>query len=72
MKGQVSGLQQSTINFTHFWQQLARRPARWIELYRQRRQLASISDAMLQDLGLSRADILQETERHFWDDPLAK
>ncbi len=72
MKGQVSGLQQSTINITHLWQQLARRPARWIELYRQRRQLASISDAMLQDLGLSRADILQETERHFWDDPLAK
>ncbi|MGN8261109.1 DUF1127 domain-containing protein [Pseudomonas sp. SMSB3] len=72
MKGQLSGLQQSTINITPLWQQLARRPARWIELYRQRRQLASISDAMLQDLGLSRADILQETERHFWDDPLAK
>lgn len=72
MKGQVSGLQQSTTNITHLWQQLARRPARWIELYRQRQQLASISDAMLQDLGLSRADILQETERHFWDDPLAK
>jgi uncharacterized protein YjiS (DUF1127 family) len=45
---------------------------RWHELASQRRQLASLSDAALKDLGLSRADALQETERPFWDDPLAK
>ncbi|AAN67483.1 conserved protein of unknown function [Pseudomonas putida KT2440] len=48
------------------------RPARWLELYRQRQELASLSDATLRDFGLSRADIQQEAERHFWDDPLRK
>ncbi|WP_372876141.1 DUF1127 domain-containing protein [Pseudomonas sp.] len=45
---------------------------RWHELARQRRQLASLGDAALKDIGLSRADALQEVERPFWDDPLAK
>ncbi|CAG8865319.1 hypothetical protein PS627_01218 [Pseudomonas fluorescens] len=49
-----------------------KRPARWVELYRQRRQLASLSDAALADLGLSRADTLQEVERPFWDDPFSR
>lgn len=42
---------------------------RWQELARQRRQLAMLDDAALKDLGLSRGDILQESERPFWDDP---
>ena len=50
------------------WHQLKR----WHELARQRRHLASLSDAALKDIGLSRADALQEVERPFWDDPLAK
>ena len=29
-------------------------------------------DAALKDLGLSRADVIQESERPFWDDPLAR
>jgi uncharacterized protein YjiS (DUF1127 family) len=45
---------------------------RWHELARQRRQLAALNDAALKDIGLSRADVMQETERPFWDDPLAK
>ncbi|MEE4708704.1 DUF1127 domain-containing protein [Pseudomonas alliivorans] len=45
---------------------------RWQELYRQRRLLAQMSDGALKDLGLSRADIQQETERPFWDDPLSR
>jgi uncharacterized protein YjiS (DUF1127 family) len=45
---------------------------RWHGLGRQRRQLASLSDAALKDLGLSRADIAQETQRPFWDDPFAR
>lgn len=45
---------------------------RWVELYRQRRELASLSDEALKDIGLSRADILQESERPFWDDPLKR
>jgi uncharacterized protein YjiS (DUF1127 family) len=50
----------------------AARALRWLELARQRRELASMSEAALKDIGLSRADILQETERHFWEDPLKK
>ena len=46
--------------------------ARWHELHRQRRLLAQMSDGALKDLGLSRADILQETERPFWDDPMRR
>ena len=45
---------------------------RWQQLARQRRQLATLNDEALKDLGLSRADVLQESERPFWDDPLAK
>ncbi|MBA4727592.1 MAG: DUF1127 domain-containing protein [Pseudomonas sp.] len=41
---------------------------RWHELARQRRQLASLSDEMLKDIGRSRADIEWEASRPFWDD----
>ncbi|PWB35944.1 hypothetical protein DCO48_00395 [Pseudomonas sp. SDI] len=51
---------------------LAQQIARWRLLYRQRQELASMSDEALHDIGLSRADILQEVERPFWDDPLKK
>nr|WP_177412389.1 DUF1127 domain-containing protein [Pseudomonas cavernicola] len=43
---------------------------RWHQLAAQRRQLASLSDAALKDLGFSRADVMGESERPFWDDPL--
>jgi len=46
------------------------RLGRWHELAQQRRQLASLSDNALHDLGLSRADIVSEADRPFWDDPL--
>jgi uncharacterized protein YjiS (DUF1127 family) len=49
-----------------------RKLRRWWELARQRRQLASLSDNALKDLGLSRADVMQESERPFWDDPLSR
>jgi uncharacterized protein YjiS (DUF1127 family) len=44
--------------------------ARWRKLHRERIQLASLSDDALKDMGLSRADVIEETERPFWDDPL--
>ncbi|WP_029404784.1 DUF1127 domain-containing protein [Stutzerimonas stutzeri] len=50
------------------WQQLRR----WNSLYRQRQQLASLSDEMLKDIGLSRADIESETIRPFWDEPFRR
>lgn len=51
-----------------FWQQLKR----WNQLAKQRHQLASLSDAALKDIGVSRADVSQETQRPFWDDPLQR
>jgi len=50
------------------WRQLKR----WQQLAAQRRRLAALNDAALKDLGLSRADVLQEAERPFWDDPLKR
>ena len=51
---------------------LWQRVTRWYQLGQERHALAALSDAALKDLGLSRADIHQETERPFWDDPLKK
>ena len=38
----------------------------WHERVRQRRQLQSLSDHMLRDLGLGRADVEAETSKPFW------
>ncbi|WP_338490193.1 DUF1127 domain-containing protein [Pseudomonas trivialis] len=45
---------------------------RWHTVYRERRLLAALNDDALKDIGLSRADVEQESQRHFWDDPLRK
>ncbi|WP_233270889.1 DUF1127 domain-containing protein [Pseudomonas eucalypticola] len=54
------------------WQRLTGRVRRWRQLAWERQQLAAMSDDMLKDIGMSRADVAQETERRFWDDPLKK
>ncbi|MFJ4144603.1 DUF1127 domain-containing protein [Pseudomonas sp. NPDC089734] len=58
-----------TTLFARFWTGLKTRAQRWVALHQQRQLLASMSDETLKDLGLSRADILRESERPFWDDP---
>jgi uncharacterized protein YjiS (DUF1127 family) len=40
----------------------------WLERYRQRRALRTLSDHMLKDLGLSRSDSGRETGKRFWED----
>ncbi|MEM7041495.1 MAG: DUF1127 domain-containing protein [Pseudomonadota bacterium] len=42
------------------------RLARWLEVRRQRQHLASLDDRMLRDIGLSRVDVLIESEKPFW------
>jgi uncharacterized protein YjiS (DUF1127 family) len=37
-----------------------------LERSRQRRALAAVSDAMLRDIGLTRAEIADEIEKPFW------
>ena len=38
----------------------------WLERIRQRRQLLSLSDQMLSDIGVSRIDAFKECEKPFW------
>lgn len=38
----------------------------WQERAQQRHHLEQLSDHMLRDLGLSRADIMAETTKRFW------
>jgi uncharacterized protein YjiS (DUF1127 family) len=40
----------------------------WMERVRQRRALTRLSDHMLKDLGLSRADTGFESGKRFWED----
>ena len=74
MKGQKGYALAQAIHFERLpslagmWRMLRR----WRQLARERGQLARLDDAALKDLGLSRADVLQEAERPFWDDPFRK
>lgn len=43
---------------------------RWQQLAAQRRALAAMSDHLLKDIGISRADADREVRRPVWDDPL--
>ena len=38
----------------------------WMERRRQRRDLSGLTDYMLRDIGLSRADVEGETTKPFW------
>jgi Domain of unknown function (DUF1127) len=38
----------------------------WTDRARQRRQLAELSDHMLRDIGLTRADAWAEADKPFW------
>lgn len=41
----------------------------WIALARQRRALASLSDAQRDDIGISTQEAKKEAKRAFWDVP---
>ena len=38
----------------------------WFDRARQRRQLGELSDQMLRDIGLTRADVWAESSKPFW------
>jgi len=61
-----------SVSVFHRAQGLLRQLRRWKTLHAQRHQLASLSDATLKDIGLSRVDVEQEASRPFWDDPLKR
>ena len=39
----------------------------WHERARQRRRLMELDDRLLQDIGLTRADVARETSKSFWE-----
>ena len=41
-------------------------PITWLERMRERQQLAGLSDDMLKDIGVSRADVEHVVEKPFW------
>ena len=43
--------------------------SRYIDVWRQRRELARLSPAMLKDLGIQSNEALKEAARPFWDLP---
>ncbi|CAI8976046.1 DUF1127 domain-containing protein [Pseudomonas sp. IT-P176] len=55
----------------HLYRALAQL-GRWRQLSRDRAELARMSDDRLRDIGLSRADVVRESSRPFWDDPLKR
>jgi uncharacterized protein YjiS (DUF1127 family) len=38
----------------------------WLERVRERRQLHTLDDRMLKDIGLTRADVEYEAQKRFW------
>ena len=48
------------------WTQVAELLLTWVERVRQRRQLGQLSDHMLKDIGLARADVETEVSKPFW------
>ncbi len=43
-----------------------------LQVRRERRMLAGLSDSMLKDVGLTRADVHRETGRALWDVPVQR
>ena len=51
---------------TGVWANLAETLHTWRQRYRTRQELAQWTDRDLHDVGLSRSDIVHETEKPFW------
>jgi uncharacterized protein YjiS (DUF1127 family) len=70
-----STLQTLNTTLNRFGLPLSRATARlkrWRQLSRDRTELARLSDDCLRDIGLSRAEVMMESSRPFWDDPLKR
>jgi len=40
----------------------------WLERARQRQALLALDEWVLKDIGLSRADVMRETDKAFWQE----
>jgi len=59
-------------SYLPLWRRLVQHLRTWHARSVQRRCLATLGEAALKDLGLSRADVEQEIRRPFWDGPAAE
>ena len=50
------------------WVALLRYLVTWLERARQRHALRALDDWVLKDIGLSRADVMREGDKPFWQD----
>lgn len=71
MKGQHE-FQGSEKHSIHVISDLLHKVGRWYDLHRERELLASLSDEALKDIGMSRADVENESIKPFWNDPMHK
>ncbi len=62
----VQGLQRTVVAVCGLCSGLIATLDRWSERARQRSALGRLSDEMLKDIGLSRADVHIETRKPFW------
>jgi uncharacterized protein YjiS (DUF1127 family) len=61
--------QRGTVQFGRRLSQLFLSIELALQVRRERRSLAGLSDGMLKDLGLTRADVANESGRAIWDVP---
>ncbi len=50
----------------HLWHEMGETVHLWCGRAISRRELAELDDAMLQDIGLTRADAEEEADKPFW------
>jgi uncharacterized protein YjiS (DUF1127 family) len=50
------------------WHAIVECLSRWRNRARQRRQLATLDDRMLADIGINRCDVMRECAKRFWED----
>ncbi len=58
--------EQAVDNPDRSWSILWQRLELWAERRRQRRELLRLPDHVLKDIGISRAEVLNEAEKPFW------
>ncbi len=49
------------------WRTVLECLSHWRDRARQRRQLATLDDRLLADIGISRCDVMRECDKHFWE-----
>jgi uncharacterized protein YjiS (DUF1127 family) len=49
------------------WRTIIESVSLWRDRARQRRQLATLDDRMLADIGITRCDVMRECDKPFWE-----